>query len=136
MLYKIAKTIEFLIIRLKRQNDIDCDIPVSTTFPHPYGIVIHPHAKIGENCVINQNVTIGNRKGYKSGVPTIGNNVHIFSHAVILGNIKIGDNTIIGAHSLVLTDIPRNSVAYGIPAKVIRTVEDNKIYTPRVKSKK
>ncbi len=126
---KLFREVQILIVILKRQNNIDCHIPDSTIFPHPFGIVIHPKAKIGGNCVINQGVTIGNRKGLNAGTPSIGNGVHIFSNAVILGNVKIGNNSIIGACSLVLHDVPPNSVVYGIPAKVIRKVEKDELYT-------
>lgn len=78
------------------------------------GVVISSEAKIGDNCVIYQHVTIG---AGKDGYPTIGNNVTIYSNTVIIGNIKIGDNTIIGACSFVNTDVPANTVYAGVPAR-------------------
>ncbi|PGL38437.1 serine acetyltransferase [Bacillus nitratireducens] len=78
------------------------------------GVVIHSQAKIGENCVIGQNVTIGS-KGSKS---IIGNNVYIAPGSKCIGG-EIGDNVIVGANSVVTKDIPNNCVVAGVPAKVI-----------------
>ncbi|MGE7634494.1 triple tyrosine motif-containing protein [Bacillus paramycoides] len=78
------------------------------------GVVIHSQAKIGENCVIGQNVTIGS-KGSKS---IIGNNVYIAPGSKCIGG-EIGDNVIVGANSVVTKDIPNNCVVAGVPAKVL-----------------
>lgn len=61
----------------------------------------------------------------KKGVPTIGDNVIIFAGAKIIGNVKIGNNTVIGANAVVTHNIPDNSVAVGIPAKVISNNSKN-----------
>lgn len=82
------------------------------------GVVIHPEAVIGMNCIIKQNVTIGGGGG-PVGVPIIGNNVYIGAGAIILGGIQIGNNVKIGANAVVVNSIPDNSTAVGIPAKVI-----------------
>ncbi|MNG29745.1 Serine acetyltransferase [compost metagenome] len=75
---------------------------------------------IGENCVIRQGVTIGNRKS-GDDVPTIGDNVDIGAGAVIIGKIKIGDNVKIGANAVVLKDVPDNCTAVGNPARHIKS---------------
>lgn len=92
-------------------------------FFHPTGICIAPDVKIGENCIIHQNVTIGLGK---DGCPTIGSNVRIFSGAVVIGKITIGDNAIIGANAVVTKDVAPNTVVGGVPAKFIRYIDDNK----------
>lgn len=81
------------------------------------GIVIHPTAKIGANCTIHQQVTIGTNKNNVSA--EIGNNVFIGAGAKIIGEIKIGDNVKIGANSVVLCDVPSNCTAVGCPARII-----------------
>ncbi len=82
------------------------------------GIILHPRSRIGENVSIGPHVTVGGRGQY--GVPVIGNNVEIGSGARILGPIRIGNNVKIGANAVVLVDIPDNSTAVGIPARVIK----------------
>lgn len=84
------------------------------------GVVIHSKSVIGDHCQINQNVTIG-KKMNEPGVPTLGDHVYVGANSVVLGNIRIGNNTIIGAMSLVNKDIPENCFAAGVPATVIRT---------------
>jgi len=88
---------------------------------HPIGIAIGA-AKIGDNCTVYQNVTIG--ANYKEDCnsnkfPIIGDNVSISPGAVILGPIRIGSNTIVGANSVVTKDFPDNSVIGGIPGKML-----------------
>lgn len=102
-----------------------CDIPKSvkigkgTIFPHSgLGCVIHSNATIGENCKIQQNVTIGGRGQH--GTPTIGNNVFIGAVFTIIGGIKIGDNATIGAMTLVLKDVDENETVVGIPARGVK----------------
>jgi serine O-acetyltransferase len=82
------------------------------------GVVLHPNTVIGKNCVIAQNVTIGGRSDFTE-VPTLGANVFVGTGAKILGPVKIGDNAIIGANAVVIRDIPSNSTAVGVPARII-----------------
>ncbi|HYN54065.1 MAG TPA: serine acetyltransferase [Methylotenera sp.] len=84
--------------------------------PHPNGIVIHPEVKIGPNCLIFQQVTLG-AKG--EGFPQIGGHVDIGAGAKILGNVKIGDHACIGANAVVIQDVPAGKTAVGIPARVL-----------------
>ncbi len=95
---------------------------------HYGGIVVNSMAKIGNNCVIMQGVTIGmsNRGKYK-GVPTIGNNVYMGAGAKIIGAVTIGNNAAIGANAVVTKDVPDNGVAVGMPAKVV-SMEGSKGY--------
>lgn len=87
---------------------------------HFGNIFINSGAVIGRNCTLRQGVTIGNR--HEDGpLPIIGDNVDIGAYAQILGGVRIGDNVKIGAMSVVLKDVPSNSTAIGIPAKVIST---------------
>jgi serine O-acetyltransferase len=84
---------------------------------HSNGIVIHPRASIGPNCLIFQQVTIGTAKG--EGVPTLGAGVEIGAGARILGDIVIGDNAKIGANAVVLCDVPEGATAVGVPARIV-----------------
>jgi serine O-acetyltransferase len=73
--------------------------------------------QIGENCWINQQVTVG----YTNEVdrPTIGKNVTIHAGAKILGKVTVGDNSTIGANSVVISDVPSSVTVIGVPAKVV-----------------
>ena len=103
----------------KIERKYNCFIPItegindSIVFPHElYGIFISQGAKIGKNCVIFHQVTIGSNTLEDSkgkGAPTIGNNVYIGAGAKIIGNVKIGDNCRIGANCVVVNDIPSNT---------------------------
>ncbi|EMI24756.1 serine O-acetyltransferase [Rhodopirellula europaea] len=88
-------------------------------FEHQHGIVVHGSAVIGDDCVIRQGVTIGNRNLGVSEAPRIGNRVNIGAGAKIIGNVVIGDDCNIGANAVVLKDVPNGSTAVGIPAKII-----------------
>ena len=88
-------------------------------FPHPLGIVIGKGVSIGNGCRIYQNVTIGLKNETDTQYPKIGNNVTIYANSIIIGDIVIGDNTIIGASTVVTKSIPPNSIVAGNPAKII-----------------
>ncbi|MDY6927783.1 MAG: serine acetyltransferase [Pseudomonadota bacterium] len=79
---------------------------------------------IGENFVVGSGVTVGNVRGSKN-LPVIGNNVCIEPGAKILGEVTIGDNVLIRANSLVLTDIPDNTMAVGNPARIKRKPDES-----------
>ena len=98
-----------------------CEIGKGTTFGYKgMGVVIHSRAKIGENCLIAQQVTIGGRSKIYN-VPVIGNNVYIGCGAKILGDVVIGDDCVIGANAVVIHNVESGSVVAGVPARVIRT---------------
>lgn len=84
--------------------------------------MIHPKTKIGNNCQIFQNVTIGSKWSgaeCEGEAPTIGNNVFLGAGCVILGDVHIGDGAIIGANAVVLNDVLPRQVVGGIPAKIL-----------------
>ena len=88
---------------------------------HGMGIVIGETAEIGTNCTIYHQVTLGGTgKDIGKRHPTIGDNVLIGAGAKILGPVYIGDNARIASGSVVLTDIPANATAAGVPAIVVR----------------
>ncbi len=88
---------------------------------HGMGIVIGETAEIGDDCLIYHGVTLGGTgKDVGKRHPTIGNNVLIGTGAKVLGPINVGSNSRIAANSVVLQDIPEDSTAVGIPAKVVK----------------
>jgi serine O-acetyltransferase len=99
------------------------DIPINTVIaggllvPHPNGIVIHPEAVIGPNCLLFQQVTLGSL-GTVEGVPRLGGHVDVGAGAKLLGAITVGDHARIGANAVVLRDVPPGATALGIPAVI------------------
>lgn len=88
---------------------------------HGMGIVIGETAEIGDDVLLYQGVTLGGTgKDVGKRHPTIGNNVLIGSGAKILGPFRVGDNSRIAANAVVLSEIPPNSTAVGVPARVVR----------------
>lgn len=101
---------------------LNCRIGGGLLMPHPNGIVIHPGASIGPNCLILQQVTIG----YKdTGIPTIGGHVDIGAGAKVLGGIVVGNHVAIGANAVVLGDVPDCHMAVGVPAQVRALLHSN-----------
>lgn len=87
---------------------------------HGNGIVVHPNTKIGENCSILQQVTIGNNLNKsRNDVAQIGDSVFIGAGAKIIGPVKIGDRVTIGANSVVTRDVPSGYTVVGSPARAI-----------------
>ena len=89
---------------------------------HGYGTVVFCES-IGDYCSLNQGVTLGRGRPNTEGrdIPVIGDHVTIYTNAVVIGGITIGNNVEIGAGAVVIHDVPDNSVVAGVPAKVIRT---------------
>lgn len=88
---------------------------------HGNGVIIGETTVIGDNVTLYQGVTLGGT-GKEQGKrhPTIGNNVMISAGAKVLGSFKIGDNSKIGAGSVVLDEVPPNSTVVGVPGRVVK----------------
>lgn len=114
--------------RIKLITKRNCDISYNAIIgrnvrmPHPIGIVIGDGVVIKDNVMIFQQVTFGShgRKGREMNYPTIEKGVKIYAGAKIVGGITIGENAIIGANAVVNIDVPANTVAVGIPCKIIQ----------------
>lgn len=91
---------------------INCKLGGGLLLPHPNGVVVHPDAKIGCNCLFLQQVTI-------VGGVKIGGHVDIGAGAKIIRPVTIGDHAKIGANAVVLKDIPSRTTAVGIPARIV-----------------
>jgi serine acetyltransferase len=89
---------------------------------HQSCIVIHGDCVIGNDCIIRQGCTLGNRSlDARFDAPVLGSNVNVGAGAKILGAVKIGDFANIGANAVVLSDVPAAATAVGIPARIVTT---------------
>jgi serine O-acetyltransferase len=96
---------------------LNCKLGGGLLLPHPNGIVIHPDAEIGPNCLLFQQVTIGEAAG---GVPSLEGHVDVGAGAKIIGRLTVGKHAKIGANAVVLEDVPAGATAVGIPARIVR----------------
>lgn len=117
-------------------------IGISSTFASPpvfphgiYGIFISGEAKIGEDCVIFQHVTIGSNTLIDSkglGAPTIGDRCYLGAGAMVIGNVNVGNDVRVGANANVYQDVENNSVVITQPTRVIiRPSNNNRFYSKR-----
>jgi serine O-acetyltransferase len=117
LIYKLL----FKSIQILTGIELPCETLIGRRLriDHFGGIVISGDAVFGDDVVIRNGVTVGLRRTGKRGSPVIGNRVDIGAGAKLLGSINVGDDTAIGANAVVLEDVPPNSVAVGIPARVV-----------------
>ena len=96
---------------------LNCKLGGGLLLPHPNGVVIHPDAEIGPNCLLFQQVTIGEGTG---GVPALEGHVDVGAGAKIIGRLNVGKHAKIGANAVVLDNVPAGATAVGIPARIVR----------------
>lgn len=116
-LYKVLKPISEILTGI----ELPCEATLGRRFriDHFGGIVISGDAVFGDDCVIRNGVTVGLKHTGQRGAPILGNRVDIGAGAKVLGAISIGDDVQIGANAVVLTDVPSNSIAVGVPARIL-----------------
>lgn len=99
------------------------DIGAFTYVNAKFNVIIEDYVQIGSHCSIYSVSTIDN----KEGPVTLKKNCRVGTHSVVMPNVTIGENSIIGAFSFVNKDIPKNVVAFGVPAKVVRNLTEKEI---------
>lgn len=124
----IRYPLAMLHVLLDKLAEIICGVSIGVSarigrrliIEHSGAIVIHGATEMGDDCIIRQGVTIGNRRlDDPFGAPQIGHRVNIGAGAKILGRVKIGNDVEIGANAVVLKDVPDNAIAVGVPARII-----------------
>jgi serine O-acetyltransferase len=117
LIYKVLKFISEMLLGA----ELPCEAVIGRRFviEHIGGIVVSGDAVFGDDCIIRNGVTVGLRNRGLRGSPRLGHRVDIGAGAKLLGPIHIGDDCAIGANAVVLCDVPANSIAVGIPARVI-----------------
>ncbi|MBW4618447.1 MAG: serine O-acetyltransferase [Cyanosarcina radialis HA8281-LM2] len=119
-------SIIYRMLYRKIRNIYGIDLPYTVKLgrrvivEHQGAIVIHGYCTIGDDCILRQGVTLGNRYLERPlEAPKLGTGVKVGAGAKILGNVTVGDGANIGANAVVLSDIPPGATAVGIPAKII-----------------
>ncbi len=110
----------------KCRNHYGIELPYSAklgrrvVFEHQGGIVIHGNAEIGDDSIIRQGVTLGNKTlDRPHDAPKLGQRVNVGAGAKILGDVIIGDDATIGANAVVVKNVPPAAIAIGIPAMIV-----------------
>jgi serine O-acetyltransferase len=119
-LFSLIYKILYKFIQIVTGIELPCEVEVGKGFiiEHFGGVIVSGYAKFGDHCRIRNGVVVGLKNVEEPGAPTIGNNVDIGAGAKVLGKIRIGNNVLIGANAVVITDVPDNSIAVGIPAVI------------------
>lgn len=100
-------------------------------FEHAGAVVIHGNSEIGDDCIIRQGVTLGNRRlEAPLEAPRLGRNVNVGAGAKILGAVTVGDGAEIGANAVVLDNVPAGALAVGVPAKIRPRSGDGRKVSP------
>ncbi|HTY56391.1 MAG TPA: serine acetyltransferase [Candidatus Binataceae bacterium] len=115
--YKVLRTLSQMLTGI----ELPCETTVGKRFKieHFGSVIISGDAVFGDDVIVRNGVTIGLRHTGVPGAPVIGNRVDIGAGAKILGPIKIGDDVAIGANAVVISDVPADSIAVGIPARML-----------------
>ncbi|MBI2612550.1 acyltransferase [Candidatus Kaiserbacteria bacterium] len=103
----------------KLKLGVRTDIGYGTYIQPQYGVEIHDEVQIGSHCAIYSVSTIDGTHGRV----VIGKGAKIGTHCSIMPSVTIGEGALIGAHSYVKSDIPAFTVAFGVPAKVVKKLE-------------
>jgi len=120
--WAVYRVLDVLVVRIMAHAQLPARTRVGARLGLPHdanGVVISQEAVIGDDCVIYQQATIGTVNGDRRA-PVLGNRVFVGTGAKILGPVKIGDDALIGANAVVLSDVPDGATAVGVPARVIQ----------------
>lgn len=131
-LFRAFFSVLYRALYRKIRNGYGIDLPYTVQLgrrviiEHQGGIIIHGYSTIGDDSIIRQGVTLGNRHLERPlDAPQLGDRVNVGAGAKILGNVTLGNDVSIGANAVVLSDLPPGATAVGIPAKIIKVKEQN-----------
>jgi serine O-acetyltransferase len=119
-LFSLVYKFLYKFVQILTGIELPCEVPVGKGFviEHSGGIVVSGFARFGDHCRIRNGVVIGLARTEDPCAPQLGDNVDVGAGAKLLGNIRIGNHVRIGANAVVVTDVPDNSIAVGVPAVI------------------
>jgi serine O-acetyltransferase len=126
-LFSLIYKILYKFIQIITGIEFPCETEIGKNFiiDHFGGIIVSGYARFGDNCRIRNGVVVGLKNLDEPGAPYIGDNVDMGAGAKILGKIRIGNNVQIGANAVVISDVPDNSIAVGVPAVIKAKNQDH-----------
>ncbi len=118
--FSLIYWILYKLVQILTGIELPCEVEIGRNFviDHFGGIIISGYARFGDNCRIRNGVVVGLQRVDDPVAPVIGNNVDIGAGAKVLGRISIGNNVAIGANAVVITDVPDDCLAIGVPAVI------------------
>ena len=88
---------------------LSADIGRRLSLPHPQGVVFVGGVRIGDDCMVRHNVTLGAASTERDGVPTVGDRVHFGPGSIVMGSVRVGNDARIGPGAVVISDVPPGS---------------------------
>jgi serine O-acetyltransferase len=124
--WRAGLSVTYRVMYRYARNHYGIELPYSAkigrrvVIEHQGGIVVHGNSVVGDECVLRQGVTLGNRHlNAPFDAPVLGRRVNVGAGAKIMGAVHIGDDASIGANAVVLRDVPAGRTAVGVPAKLL-----------------
>jgi len=119
-LFSLVYKFLYKFVQILTGIELPCEVPVGKGFviEHSGGIVVSGFARFGDHCRIRNGVVIGLARIEDPCAPQLGDDVDVGAGAKLLGNIRIGNHVRIGANAVVVTDVPDNCIAVGVPAVI------------------
>jgi serine O-acetyltransferase len=123
--FSLAYKLAYKAVQVAAGVELPCEAVVGPGFriDHFGSIVISGYARFGAGCVVRNGVTVGLKNVDDPRAPHVGDNVSFGAGAKVLGPVHIGDNVEIGANAVVIRDVPADSIAVGVPARIIPKAE-------------
>ena len=119
-LFSLVYHVLYKLVQIVTGIELPCEVPVGRGFviEHSGGIVVSGFASFGNDCRLRNGVVIGLSRVDEPCAPCFGDDVDVGAGAKILGDIRVGNHVRIGANAVVITDVPDNCIAVGVPAVI------------------